>query len=72
MEERDIEADPYSKDEQRIAEFLFENGTGGGNDPVGSLIASHRYSMFLLDEYSKEVKRMAKTISDLEAARCER
>ncbi len=41
--QRDIERDPYSKDEARIAEFLCESGAGGGDDPVGFIIASHRY-----------------------------
>lgn len=41
--ERDLDKDPYSKDEARVAEFLCESGAGGGDDPIGFIIASHRY-----------------------------
>jgi hypothetical protein len=39
---RDIEKEPYSFDELRVAKFFAEFGMGGGDDPVGFLIASHR------------------------------
>lgn len=39
---RDIEKQPYSADEQRVAQFFFDLGTGGGDDPVGFIIASHQ------------------------------
>lgn len=39
--ERDFETYPYSKDEQRVAEWLMEHlGIGGGDDPIGFLLAS--------------------------------
>jgi hypothetical protein len=38
---RDIEKEPYSKDEARVAKFFFDRGIGGGPDPIGSLMASH-------------------------------
>jgi hypothetical protein len=42
---RDIEKDPYSKDEARVAKFFSDAGTGGGDDPIGSILASHAYAM---------------------------
>lgn len=41
--DRDMETAPYSPDERRVAEFLFDIGVGGGDDPIGFLIASHQY-----------------------------
>lgn len=39
--ERDIEKNPYSPDENRVAKFFFDLGVGGGPDPIGALLASH-------------------------------
>lgn len=42
---RDLDRDPYSTDEQRVADYLVEitgGLVGAGNDPIGFLIASHR------------------------------
>lgn len=50
--ERDFEAKPYTPDEARVAEYLFEltNGNvGAGDDPIGFLIASHRVLRSLKD-----------------------
>lgn len=47
---RDIDEKPYSPDEQRVAEFFADAGVGGGDDPVGSLLASHAY---LADERNR-------------------
>lgn len=44
-EMRDTEKNPYSKDERRVATYLwelFEGKIGAGDDPIGFLIASHR------------------------------
>lgn len=38
---RDMDKNPYSKDEQRVAKFLFDLGAGGGDDPIGFILASH-------------------------------
>lgn len=38
---RDLDDRPYTPDEARAAKFFFEAGTGGGDDPIGALIASH-------------------------------
>lgn len=39
---RDIVKEPYTKEEARVAEYICEYGIGGGDDPIGWLIASHR------------------------------
>lgn len=38
---RDFEKNPYTPCEARVAAFWFKLGVGGGDDPIGSLIASH-------------------------------
>lgn len=39
---RDIDEKPYSADELRVARWWSERvGVGGGDDPIGGLIASH-------------------------------
>jgi len=41
---RNFDEKPYTPDEQRVVKYLVEltNGTiGGGDDPIGFLIASH-------------------------------
>jgi hypothetical protein len=43
MSERDLDKNPYSPDEQRIAQFFFERGLGGGDDPVGFILSSYAY-----------------------------
>jgi len=40
---RDFDKNPYSPDEERIAKFFFDKGIGGGDDPIGFLIASYEY-----------------------------
>lgn len=40
---RDLDENPYSPEEAKAAKYLMElTGIGGGDDPVGFLIASHR------------------------------
>lgn len=42
--DRDFERQPYGRQEQRVAEYLSTiAGIGGGDDPVGFLIASHAF-----------------------------
>lgn len=44
MKERDFETQPYTPEEERVAKYISElsNGNvGGGDDPIGFLIASH-------------------------------
>ena len=43
---RDFEKNPYSPDEARVAKYLCERtggSIGGGDDPIGFLIASHAF-----------------------------
>lgn len=42
---RDFDKRPYSPDEKRVAEWFFEKGIGGGDDPIGGLLAMHEYIM---------------------------
>lgn len=42
---RDIEAQPYTEDEARVAKFFADAGAGGGDDPIGTLLACHAYAM---------------------------
>lgn len=56
---RDIEANPYSADEARVAKFFVEKiGLGGGDDPVGSLIASHEYVVAQRNQYRSALKKI--------------
>jgi hypothetical protein len=41
--ERDIEKQPYSPDEARIAAFFCDRGIGGGDDPIGAILAGYAY-----------------------------
>lgn len=41
---RNIDEHPYSKDEDRVAEWLVDKtGIGGGDDPIGFILVSHEY-----------------------------
>lgn len=42
-DERDFESNPYSPEEARVAAWLSERGVGGGNDPIGFILASLDY-----------------------------
>lgn len=55
---RDFTKDPYSRPEERIAEYLADLSLGllgGGDDPVGFLIASHANLRHELLRVSKEL-----------------
>lgn len=40
--DRDLDKNPYSPDERRVATFLADlTGIGGGDDPIGFIMASH-------------------------------
>jgi len=56
--ERDIDANPYSSDELRVAKYIVDfTGIGGGDDPIGFLIVSHRT---LVDERKKLLDLIAR------------
>jgi len=43
---RDFDENPYSKDEQRVADYIVEaskGNIGGGDDPIGYLMAAHAH-----------------------------
>ena len=41
---RNIVANPYTPEEQRVADWLARNGgVGGGDDPIGFLLASYAF-----------------------------
>lgn len=42
---RDMDEKPYSPDEARVAEFLSGRGAGGGDDPIGFMLASYALIM---------------------------
>jgi hypothetical protein len=50
---RDFDKNPYSADEARIAKWWSDLGVGGGDDPIGSLIASHE----MLADQRNELQR---------------
>jgi len=54
--ERDLNKNPYSKDEARVVDFLCEAGVGGGDDPIGFLLASHACAMHELTSYKLMMK----------------
>lgn len=67
MTSRDIEKNPYSPDEQRVASWFFEKGIGGGDDPIGSLIALHEFAMAEAKERREQILQEG-TASDLSAS----
>jgi hypothetical protein len=46
--QRDFEANPYSKDEERVAKWLSEKGIGGGDDPIGFVMHSYDFIQSIL------------------------
>jgi hypothetical protein len=61
---RDMAKKPYSKDEARVAEFFFNRGTGGGDDPIGALIASHEYMVAERNLLRLEVERLKRNCGE--------
>jgi hypothetical protein len=58
---RDIQKRPYSVDERRVVDYLWErtNGqVGGGDDPIGFLIASHRLAQDLYADEKMTVDKV--------------
>lgn len=47
---RDLDVNPYSKDEERVVKWLDSKGLGGGDDPIGFIMASYEYIMYQLRE----------------------
>ena len=63
MMARDIDKQPYTLDETRAAEFFFERGLGGGDDPIGALLAGYAYLVAQKNALSKPI-----TMSDIRLA----
>lgn len=56
--ERDFERDPYSPAETRVARWFFNRGVGGGDDPIGALIASHEMVVAERNALRAEIRRL--------------
>ena len=50
--ERDFDKNPYTPDEARVVAFLSDRGVGGGDDPIGFLLAS--YEMVIIQRNALE------------------
>ena len=61
---RDIDKNPYSTDEARVAKFFFERGLGGGDDPISFLIASHEALAYQRNQLRCIVKTLAGIIAE--------
>ena len=57
---RDIEKNPYSPDEQRIARFFVDKGLGGGDDPIGFIMSSYDYLVVQRNDLQKQVYDLLK------------
>lgn len=62
---RDMRKKPYSKDEARVAAYFFARGTGGGDDPIGSILASHSFAIEQRNIYKAALESLR---ADLENA----
>jgi hypothetical protein len=51
---RDLDKNPYTPDEARVAAFFCERGIGGGDDPIGALMAGYVYLIELRNEMQAE------------------
>ncbi len=64
---RDFETHPYDRQERRAAKFLSEAGVGGGDDPIGFLIASSSWGAQVRKAMQK-IALMPRTGKSLEDA----
>lgn len=56
---RDMDADPYNHSERRVAEWILaKSGMGGGDDPVGAILASYDLKIVQMEDLRKEVARL--------------
>lgn len=56
---RDIDKQPYSADEKRVVDFLYERGVGGGDDPIGFILASYAFIVARAHRRDAAKKRIA-------------
>lgn len=60
---RDLDKNPYSPEEERVAKWLSEKGLGGGDDPIGFMLTSYEY----LKDQSKRDDKPTTDVMELEA-----
>ena len=60
---RDLDKNPYSPDEERVAKWIFDRpgGVGAGDDPIGFLITSYEY---LIEERAR-LRAILRKVEDL-------
>jgi hypothetical protein len=56
--DRDFEVEPYNADEHRVAIWFADHGVGGGDDPIGSMIACLEYRNVELAATRAEIERL--------------
>jgi hypothetical protein len=62
---RDIDEKPYTPDEARVAAFFFERGIGGGDDPIGSMMAGYAFLVEQRNQLQVELDYARKTVAAL-------
>lgn len=65
LKTRNMVSAPYSLDEARVAKYLVDlTGIGGGDDPIGFLIASHRVLSGVVSEHPNVFTMMTLPIGE--------
>lgn len=71
---RDMEKNPYSNDEKRVVEYLWEREIGGGDDPIGFILSSHAWLVaerkdvrLFLDDCIKKTEELVRLLKEIEA-----
>jgi hypothetical protein len=66
IDERDFEANPYSEEERRVADYLVKltsGQVGAGDDPIGFLMASHGFIIEQRRQQSVTIRALKDTIN---------
>jgi hypothetical protein len=64
---RDLDKNPYSPDEERVAKWIMDKtDIGGGDDPIGFLMASHEYAIHQRNELQKQNAKFRKVANELD------
>lgn len=64
---RDLDKNPYSPDEQRVADWLCKRSgenIGGGDDPIGFLMVSYEYVMASNANLRREVMNLSAKVDE--------
>ncbi len=56
----------YSLDQQRVADFLFERGMGGGDDPIGFILASYEFLVMQRRELIGDLEKLAERADEIQ------